>query len=345
MSKKNFIYLVIIFLAAVGAVTSLLFKFQTDFARDLAAVFDLKNNFKIDLAAPANFLKNSTSTEDEIALLKKEIEELKKQPPKVIYKTTLTPASPAPDLKTQEESSAANQKIDSLQQQMQQLQAQSSQSVATGNDTNLVQSWQASAKVVQIACQDKVLGNWQLGSGALISDDGKILTNQHVVQLPFNLLPDYCLALFSQDYNASNQSYQREYRATIVGFFSGRDAAMLKIQDVVYKDAGGQIQTAPILNSFQFFRPAPGQAQVGDTVYIFGFPESAKFNFSATRGIISNLIPSDVYFGTDAQVDRGNSGGAAVNAGGELIGLPTYKYAGRGDYRGYILDIHSLNLN
>ncbi|MBU3901108.1 serine protease [Patescibacteria group bacterium] len=347
MSKKNFIYLVIIFLAAVGAVASLLFKFQSDIAKDLAAVFDIKNNLKIDFSSPANFLKNGTSTEEEIALLKKEVEELKKQPPKVIYKTALTPASssPAPDLKTQKELSAANQKIDSLQQQLQQLQAQSGQSVVVGNDINLVQSWQASDKVVQIACQDKILNNWQLGSGVLISDDGKILTNQHLVQLPFGLLPDYCLVLFSQDYNAPSQSYQREYRATIVGFFSGRDAAMLKVQDVIYKDNSGQIQTAPILNSFQFFRPAPGQPQVGDTVYIFGFPESAKFNFSATRGIISNLIPNDVYFGTDAQVDRGNSGGAAVNAAGQLIGLPTYKYAGGGDYRGYILDIHSLNLN
>ena len=83
----------------------------------------------------------------------------------------------------------------------------------------------------------------------------------------------------------------------------------------------------------------------GDADYVIGFPESAKFNFSVTKGIISNLISNDVYFGTDAQIDRGNSGGAAVNSAGQLIGLPTYKYVGGGDYRGYILDIHSLNLN
>ncbi|OGZ40912.1 MAG: hypothetical protein A3B04_00945 [Candidatus Portnoybacteria bacterium RIFCSPLOWO2_02_FULL_39_11] len=114
---------------------------------------------------------------------------------------------------------------------------------------------------------------------------------------------------------------------------------------MIYKDASGQVQNAPILSPFQFFSPAASQPQIGDADYVIGFPESAKFNFSVTKGIISNLISNDVYFGTDAQIDRGNSGGAAVNSAGQLIGLPTYKYVGGGDYRGYILDIHSLNLN
>jgi len=197
---------------------------------------------------------------------------------------------------------------------------------------------------VQIACQNNLLNTWQLGSGVLISEDGKILTNLHVVQLTMGNFPDYCLALFSKDYNSQTQGYQREYRATITGFFNGRDAAQLKIQDVVYRDQNGQIQTAPIVSPFQFFRPASGAPQIGDAAYVIGFPESASFNFSVTKGIISNLT-SDNYFGTDAQIDRGNSGGAAVNSQGQLIGLPTYKFISGGDYRGYILDINSLKLD
>ena len=347
MSKRTLIISAIIFSVAIVLAGALLWRHQFQVARDLAGVFNAANDLKLDFSANVpGLLKSGASSEDEIALLRKEIEELKNRPPQIVYKSALTPAvsSPAPDLKTQEELDAANQKINSLQQQLKDLQAQSEQTGSSGEGANLIQSWQASDKVVQIACQDKALGAWQLGSGVIISADGKILTNQHVAQLSSGAAPDYCLALFSKDYEMSTQSYKREYRATISGYFSGRDAALLKVQDVVFQ-ADGQVQSAPILNSFQYFKPATNAVAVGDTVYVFGFPESAKFNFSATKGIISNLMSGDVYLGTDAQIDRGNSGGAAVNATGELIGLPTYKYAGGGDYRGYILDIHSLNLN
>lgn len=349
MSKKAFIFVISVSLAAIGAVGFLLYRYQSKIASEFSSVFGKKGELEITFSsqAPSSLNNNGTSTQEEIALLKQEVESLKKQSPKVIYKTALTLASPAPapDLKTREELNNATQRISSLEQQLQALQAQGTQVSALAGDASLIQSWQASDKVVQVACQDKILGTWQLGSGVLTSEDGKILTNQHVVQMPQGPLPDYCLALFSKDYDAQGQSYKREYRATISGFFSGRDAALLKVRDVVYRDGNGQIQTAPILNSFQFFRPAGVQPQIGDAAYIIGFPESAKFNFSVTKGIISNLASNDVYFGTDAQIDRGNSGGAAINSDGQLIGLPTYKYVGSGDYRGYILDIHSLNLN
>ncbi|KKT24591.1 MAG: putative serine protease [Parcubacteria group bacterium GW2011_GWA2_43_9b] len=348
MNKKNFILLAIIFLAIISALGFLLYKYQIQLVKDFPSVFSGDNNLKTDFfSLPKLFNNNGTSTQAEIDQLRKEIEDLKNQPPRIIYKSILTPASPspAPDLKTQEELNNAQKRINSLEEQLQKIQVQSSAAPSLVGDANLIQSWRASEKVVQIACQDKAFGSWQLGSGVLISNDGKILTNQHVVQLSSGLSPDYCLALFNKDYDADSQSFKREYRAVVSGYFSGRDAALLKIQDVIYKDASGQVQNAPILSPFQFFSPAASQPQIGDADYVIGFPESAKFNFSVTKGIISNLISNDVYFGTDAQIDRGNSGGAAVNSAGQLIGLPTYKYVGGGDYRGYILDIHSLNLN
>ncbi len=89
--------------------------------------------------------------------------------------------------------------------------------------------------MAQVACQNKLLGSWQLGSGVLISPDGKILTNQHVVEPSVGtLLPDYCLILFGKDFDAASQSYNKEYRANIAGFFKDRDAALLKIQDIIF---------------------------------------------------------------------------------------------------------------
>ena len=334
MNKKLVVRIVLAVLLAafLGGAIFTAVKYQQKLAQQVAALFRTNST--------------GSSLGDEIDRLEKEIEDLKKQQSPEDYKTDLTPASPspAPNLENQEELENAKQQISSLQQQLKDL--QTSQTSAVVSDADLIKSWQASEKVVQIACQNKITGSWQLGSGALISEDGKVLTNQHVVKPTFGvLLPDYCLALFNKDYDAATQGYKREYRATLVGFFENRDAALLEIQDVVYQDPNGQVQNAPILNSFQYFRPAGVTPQIGDQVYIIGFPESANFSFSVTKGIISNLAADNLYFGTDAQIDRGNSGGAALNSNGELIGLPTYKFAGSGDYRGYILDIHSINLN
>lgn len=343
MNKKAVVILAFSSLAVIVIAVFCLYRYQAGVSRDFASVFNGSNASSINFASSTpSALNNTVTTQKEIDQLRKELEDLKGQTLKPGSQVSLPAYLSLPDLKNQDELAKAQQRISSLERQLQDLKEQATVSPAAGGDANLIQSWRAGDKVVQIACQDRILGGWQLGSGVLISEDGKILTNQHVVQLSTGL-PDYCLALFSKDYDAASQTYKREYRAGIAGFFGSRDAVLLKINDVVYQDASGQIQAAPVINFFQYFRPAAVTSEIGDAVYVIGFPESAKFSFSVTKGIISNLSADD-YFGTDAQIDRGNSGGAAVNAAGQLIGLPTYKYAGGGDYRGYILDIRPLNL-
>jgi S1-C subfamily serine protease len=259
----------------------------------------------------------------------------------------MTPASPspAPDLNTQAALAKAQEQINSLQQQLTNLQTQAQSTPTGASEAQLIQSWQADQKVAQIACENKLLGSWQLGSAVLISADGKILTNQHVVEPTTGPLPDYCIVMFNKDFDPSTQKYQREYRATITGFFQDRDAALMKIYDVIYLDTNGAVRSTPVSETFKYFQPSSVRPQIGDTVYILGYPESANFNYSLTKGIISNFTSDGLYFGTDAQIDRGNSGGAALSSGGQLIGIPTWKFVSSGDYRGYILDIQSLKLN
>ena len=342
MKKQTLLSILIvsIFIFVAGAAVFLLTKYQLRLSGEIAKLFNPKTSALPTLSPTAS------STAQEIAQLQKEIEELKNQPPKIIYKTVLTPASPtpSPNLKTQEELDQTKQQIASLEQRLQELQVQKT-SGSQISDADLIKSWQAGDKVAQVACQDKIFNAWQLGSGVLISSDGKVLTNQHVVELSSGGLPDYCLILFGKDFDAQNQNYAKEYRATIAGFFQDRDAALLKIQDIIYKDQNGTVQTMPVSGALPYFSIASGTPQIGDPVYIIGYPESAKFAFSVTKGIISNLTSDNLYFGTDAQIDRGNSGGAALNSAGQLIGLPTYKYIGSGDYRGYILNIQTIKLN
>jgi len=338
IKRSTFIIAAILFLALLGVAIFLFGRSQIKTINELSLLFKEE---PIVSPQPAEDLLS-----EQIAQLKQEVEELKQQQAKTAEKSELKPASsPSIDLKTQEELNRAKEQINSLGQQLAQLQKQSSQAPASVSDADLLKSWQADEKVAQVACQNKFMGSWQMGSGVLISADGKILTNQHVVQSSLGLtMPDYCLILFSKDFDAQTQSYKKQYRATIAGLFDNRDAVVLKIQDVLFKDSAGNVQSIAPVNTFSYFKIASSQPQIGDPVYVLGFPESANFAFSVTKGIISNLTSGGLYFGTDAQIDRGNSGGAAVNSSGQLIGLPTYKFVSSGDYRGYILDIQTIKL-
>jgi len=344
---KNKIIISIAFLLMVSGLSlAAFFAIKYSKTKSLLSLWPLSSpNFTAISPTPST---NASSTAEEIAKLKEELDKLKNQPPQIIYKTTLVPADNSlttDSLKTQEELAKAKNQISSLGEQLKQVQAQQSQQATVApTDADLINSWKAEDKVVRVACQDKFLQTWQFGSGVIISADGKILTNEHVVKSSLGLtLPDYCLALFSKDFDAQNQKYNKQYRATFIGLFQNRDAALLKIQDVLTPE-GNAVRVLPATESFSYFSPAAIRPQIGQSVYVIGFPESARFAFSVTKGIISNLPANDVYFGTDAQIDRGNSGGAAVNSAGQLIGLPTWKFASGGDYRGYILDINSVNL-
>ncbi len=348
MKRRHFLanFLGALVLLGIGAAVFTLIRSQMRLAADIASSIAKPSPVSLSIS-PSNSPANET--QQEIARLQKQIDELKNKPPQVIVKTILTPPSPSssPDFKTQDELNQAKEQINSLTQQLQSLQAQKNQQGQNAvSDSDLIKSWQASDKVVQVACQDKALNSWQMGSGVLISADGKVLTNQHVVQSSFSLVsPDYCLVMFAKDFDPQKQGYLKQYRATISGFFQDRDAALLKIIDSVAKDTNGVVQTSPVIQAFSYFPVVSIVApQIGDTVYIIGFPESAQLTFSVTKGIISNLTSDGAYFGTDAQIDRGNSGGAALNSAGQLIGLPTWKFVSSGDYRGYILNINTIKL-
>ncbi len=141
-----------------------------------------------------------------------------------------------------------------------------------------------------------------LGSGVIISQDGFIVTNNHVVEGTENLE----VKLFDGEF----------HDATIVGTDPNSDLAVIKI------DVTG-------LNSLSFGDPE--NVRVGQWVLAFGSPLSADLDNTVTAGIVSavqrsgsslrqvNALPS--FIQTDAAINPGNSGGALVNIRGELIGI------------------------
>ena len=141
------------------------------------------------------------------------------------------------------------------------------------------------------------------GSGVVISSDGYIVTNNHVVEGANELV----VILNTGD----------EYSAKLVGRDSNTDLAIIKIEatDLVYAKMGDS-----------------STLRVGDTAIAIGNPLGQEFAGTTTQGIISGLnrnVTIDnkqlTLIQTDAAINPGNSGGALVNTYGELIGINTAK--------------------
>ena len=151
------------------------------------------------------------------------------------------------------------------------------------------------------------------GSGFIISADGYILTNFHVIEYAYE-----------SKKSATVMTYDgTEYKAEIVGADEGNDIAVLKI------DAEG-------LNPVTF--ADSDSIAVGDTVYAVGNP-LGELDFTMTTGMVSaldrtitadeNYVPINM-FQIDAAVNPGNSGGPVYNAAGQVIGVVTAKSSATG---------------
>lgn len=147
------------------------------------------------------------------------------------------------------------------------------------------------------------------GSGFIVSSDGVILTNAHVVR--------------DADEVIVKLSDRREYKAKVLGSDLATDVAVLKI------DAG----SLPIVSLGN-----PAQLGVGDYVLAIGAPFG--FEQSATAGIVSakaRSLPGDGYvpfIQTDVAVNPGNSGGPLFDASGAVIGINSQIYSQTGGYQG-----------
>jgi Do/DeqQ family serine protease len=158
-----------------------------------------------------------------------------------------------------------------------------------------------------------------LGSGVVVSRDGLVLTNNHVVagesgRISLRQLPAVTVALGDR----------REVEAQIVGVDPATDLALLKI-------AAGNLPTIPWGDS--------SRLKVAEWVLAIGNP--FQLNQTVTLGIVSALGRTNVgisayedFIQTDAAINPGNSGGALVNARGELIGVNTAIFSQSGGYQG-----------
>jgi Do/DeqQ family serine protease len=150
-----------------------------------------------------------------------------------------------------------------------------------------------------------------LGSGVIVSPDGYVMTNTHVVANGVEVsvtLPD-----------------KREVRAKIIGVDDATDIAVLKI-------SAGNLPTLPWGDS--------SKLRIAEWVLAIGNP--FQLNQTVTLGIVSatgrslegRLARYEDFIQTDAAINPGNSGGALVSARGELVGINTAIFSDTGGYQG-----------
>lgn len=153
-----------------------------------------------------------------------------------------------------------------------------------------------------------------LGSGVIIRSDGYIVTNNHVIA--------------GADVIEVTLEDNRVFPATLVGTDPATDIALLKIE-------GTDLPTIPLGNS--------DAVRLGEWVLAIGSPYDLRSTITA--GIVSakgRALPNydgqyrvESFIQTDAAVNPGNSGGALVNALGELVGINTSIISLTGSYTGY----------
>jgi serine protease Do len=149
-----------------------------------------------------------------------------------------------------------------------------------------------------------------LGSGVIISDDGYILTNNHVIR--------------NADKITVVLSDKRQYVGRVIGNDPKTDLSVIKIE-------ADTISSIPIGNS--------DSLKVGEIVFAIGNPFG--LNQTITMGIVSAVGRANVgiadyedFIQTDAAINPGNSGGALINVRGELVGINTAMFSTSGGYQG-----------
>lgn len=149
-----------------------------------------------------------------------------------------------------------------------------------------------------------------MGSGFIVSHDGYVLTNNHVVE--------------GADEITVRLSDRRELPATLVGTDPRSDVAVLKIED------GDDLPVVKIGSSKEL--------KVGEWVFAIGSPFG--FDHTVTAGIVSAVgrsLPSENYvpfIQTDVAINPGNSGGPLFNLDGEVVGINSQIYTRSGGFMG-----------
>lgn len=194
--------------------------------------------------------------------------------------------------------------------------------------SDLPKNYNVASSVVNVLCLSKDMQEESGGSGTIISEEGIILTNAHVIpqigETP-DVFDERCLIILPDESTGQPKEIYLAYPEITKDLSKQYDIAVLHI-DSVYTDEDGKSwgvypKTFP---SFQFSSKCGDEyIELGSPVKVYGYPiTSGGYSLTITDGIVSSFS-SDGMILTSAKIDSGNSGGLAIDDEGCFIGIPS----------------------
>lgn len=192
---------------------------------------------------------------------------------------------------------------------------------------------------VQVVCPDNY-GNWWSGSGTIIDSKGIILTNKHVVTDEHGGIIQTCFIGFvssiSQEPDFGTKASPNLAEVKYYTTSSDMDAAMLYINNPTNK----------IYPFVDIWTSDSSALKFGDKIEVIGYPSIGGSTITYTSGDFSGFGSSSDgtqnYIKTSVPLEHGNSGGAAYDAIGKFIGIPSMVVAGKLNSLSYVLSINSI---
>lgn len=158
------------------------------------------------------------------------------------------------------------------------------------------------------------------GTGTIITPDGLIITNAHVVEGA----EEVAIALLED----INETPVYRYYGDVIGHDEDTDVALIAIHTDI---DGNPVRVADLALPYMPVTLSAHDVFRGDAVYIFGYPGIGDDYLVVTTGTIVSVENGDldgerlpVWYRTDAEIAPGNSGGLVVDTNGEFVGIPTF---------------------
>lgn len=179
--------------------------------------------------------------------------------------------------------------------------------------------------VVNIYCTGKKDEDASGGSGTILTEDGLVMTNAHII--PEGDSKDIsCIVILPDPTNGSPDEMYTAYPIVVPKLSEKYDLAFVQIDDVYYdheenKAYGEYPKKFAAYDSAKYCKDQ--DIKLGEPVRIYGYPSiSGGYALTITDGIVSSLLPDEGYIITSAKISHGNSGGLAVDENGCQIGIP-----------------------
>jgi len=181
---------------------------------------------------------------------------------------------------------------------------------------------QATVQILALSLTGDAFEPVWTGSGSIISEDGLVLTNAHVVDNRLDEYDQLGVAVLSQ----TDEPPEMAYLAEVVAVDYALDLAIIRIvSDLAGDPTAVDFPTVDVGDS--------NEIEMGDHVRILGYPGIGGETITFTDGVVSGFTSERALSGrawikTDATIAGGNSGGMSVNDQGQLIGVPTIAASG-----------------